>query len=838
VYEYIERYQVLICKEHKQGVRGKFNRHLCDSHNLRIKRRTPLLQKYGSLARPAPKDVQLPEHGGPPFKALGKPLDALLCDACTHISVSLDGMQKHSKDHGWRFSKENTTHWSHVKVQTFFGKGYQRYFIVKDEAVEVGDGTQDQESDLEDDEAAAEKQLVQEWAQKDKEREAKLAIAELETEKSDNTGWWNFVQWRPHIGGRNMRRIAHASRLPDRTDTHLRRAAEIVEKLIKGAVDGLSSLHDDTPHWLRTANATEKVESRPMVRLQNEESLDCYIAYFKRFICYCLRVHAARKERSSRTEGGRGRRGSIDDGRGSDGGFGDGSSDAFSDAFDNDIDNTIAANEETPLFVSSECGEDDRDERSSPTDDEPDDTMKDCCELAKFNPEQEELLEEMQELLESGDDEEVQIRKMLALSMSMIMQSLKGRDRFESPIVHFAAVLGIVEDEDRLRRGDEYSYMLAGFMYCVRVLFVEHTLPASTRGEQTAADIDRFLELRKKYLVVGSYSPCSFIIKMLGYGKTMSMQKINQPSITWTRSETNRPDGDILEFHGKPLPIRRFKEGIHDMIREAEDILWEDLMWVSKKKERFEIDLDKIQDDLSFAKRGASWVTNEVNGLKDKRQWMIRRMLRAPKDKQLLDKEKKTWRMTKVREYMQLVKRLRELMLGLGHTGVGPPGRGEEVAPIRFRNGLLRERNIYIIGGRVVYVTRYHKSQALFGEAKVIPRFLPWRAGQIVAIFLAYVQPFEEKLNADTNGLPVSDHLWHDKNGPWRCEHLTKVLKQETAIRMGLQMTTNDYRHVAVDMGREYIGAEFMRDLPHTDEMPEEGTDVVLLILEPPIQRI
>jgi hypothetical protein len=237
---------------------------------------------------------------------------------------------------------------------------------------------------------------------------------------------------------------------------------------------------------------------------------------------------------SSLTEGGRGRRGSIDDGRGSDGGFGDGSSDAFSDAFDNDIDNTIAANEETPLFVSSECGEDDRDKRSSPTDDEPDDTMKDCCELAKFNPEQEELLEEMQELLESGDDEEVQIRKMLALSMSMIMQSLKGRDRFESPIVHFAAVLGIVEDEDRLRRGDEYSYMLAGFMYCVRVLFVEHTLPASTRGEQTAADIDRFLELRKKYLVVGSYSPCSFIIKMLGYGKTMSMQKINQPSITWT----------------------------------------------------------------------------------------------------------------------------------------------------------------------------------------------------------------------------------------------------------------------------------------------------------------
>jgi hypothetical protein len=90
-------------------------------------------------------------------------------------------------------------------------------------------------------------------------------------------------------------------------------------------------------------------------------------------------------------------------------------------------------------------------------------------------------------------------------------------------MTHFTAVLGIIEDENRLRRSDEYSYILTGFIYCVRVLFIEYTLPAATRGEQTVKDIDRFLELRKKYLVVRSYSLCSFLIKMLGYGKTMSI---------------------------------------------------------------------------------------------------------------------------------------------------------------------------------------------------------------------------------------------------------------------------------------------------------------------------
>ena len=67
--------------------------------------------------------------------------------------------------------------------------------------------------------------------------------------------------------------------------------------------------------------------------------------------------------------------------------------------------------------------------------------------------------------------------------MSMILQSLKGLDRFNSPMIHFAAVLGIVKEENCLQCGNKYLYMLAGFMYCIRVLFVEHALLAATRGE-------------------------------------------------------------------------------------------------------------------------------------------------------------------------------------------------------------------------------------------------------------------------------------------------------------------------------------------------------------------
>jgi hypothetical protein len=221
--------------------------------------------------------VKLPDPGGPPFAALGKPLDGFQCDDCDHIVVSLDSMQKHCKIHGWFYSKTDPIHWKKVKVQTFFGVGFQRYFTVasedcQEEDVSAPDSTasvNEAEDEL--------KEFLQEMKvgrEKDAERKKILDSA---MEKMDNTGWWNHTRWLDHFGDRHLGNIAHASRLPDREERELLDGEQIIISMIKSAVDGLSLLHDDTPNWLRTANSTSLVENRPMVRLQNVESLDTYI---------------------------------------------------------------------------------------------------------------------------------------------------------------------------------------------------------------------------------------------------------------------------------------------------------------------------------------------------------------------------------------------------------------------------------------------------------------------------------------------------------------------------------------------------------------------------------
>ncbi len=114
---------------------------------------------------------------------------------------------------------------------------------------------------------------------------------------------------------------------------------------------------------------------------------------------------------------------------------------------------------------------------------------------------------------------------------------------------------------------------------------------------------------------------------------------------------------------------------------------------------------------------------------------------------------------------------------------------------------------------------------------KVIPRFLPWRVGQLLAVYLVYVQSFQEYLSVQVKGCGWSDYVWANEKGPWETDRLTKVITREAESRLGVRLTTHDYRHTAISIGRRVVGdgfahgyAEEMADI----EEPEiEGDDAL-----------
>ncbi|CAD0021224.1 unnamed protein product, partial [Aureobasidium pullulans] len=170
------------------------------------------------------------------------------------------------------------------------------------------------------------------------------------------------------------------------------------------------------------------------------------------------------------------------------------------------------------------------------------------------------------------------------------------------------------------------------------------------------------------------------------------------------------------------------------------------------------------------------------------------------------------------------VDKFRELFLFCVHVLSGQPARGTEITSLRFRNGVANHRNVFVLDGRVMTVTSYHKSQAMLDMPKMVPRFLPWRLGQIAVIYLTHVRVFAELLSVQVQyGQGWSDYIWADSNGPWETQKLTDTMKRETAKRLKVKLHTQNYRHAAVFLGRRFVGPRFAKGYREEAEDPEEA---------------
>ncbi len=178
--------------------------------------------------------------------------------------------------------------------------------------------------------------------------------------------------------------------------------------------------------------------------------------------------------------------------------------------------------------------ESDEESGGSSEHDEGDNTAKDFFSDAKrLFPWQDNVqgfLKTIWESIKRGGGEEQQLQAISDFFRELIFWKVRGKV-FDSTLMHFLAVLGINEDTNRLRGGNDFSYMLAGVVYCSRVLAVEILLPSVERDEQTVDDDRRFLQQRQEYLADGSFSPMSKMLSLLAYGKHIALNHGNAGAV-------------------------------------------------------------------------------------------------------------------------------------------------------------------------------------------------------------------------------------------------------------------------------------------------------------------
>ena len=773
---YLQKFKVLVCREHATAVQN-LDTHLKDHHVVHVDDRKAIVAKYSGLWMKKADEVELPRPYSPPFSILGDPLDAFQCDQdeCKYITRNDNVFRMHCREkHKITWKGKASKLFETVKVQTFFRTGgLQRYFVVAVPVERRGVNGLSADMKVEMD------TLLRDWKSTQERHEAEMQVMDAEVAKTDKTGWFIRTGWLQHLKKKNLEHLAHAVRLPGRDEQKLKVAAHLVGVLIERSVAGLATLGRETRRWLRSAQR-EEVNQRPMARLQNPESQATYAGYYVKFVCYFLRIIA---DEQMRAVGGRGGRSDT-----SDDSEAGGSSDSDSDS------ETGNRNVNTENKARREQ-----------------DRMKDARKLFRWHGRQKELAEQLWAVLDE-DDEKVQVNALLQVLGSFIFQHTENMPLEESGLLHFLAVLGIDAQTKRLRTAKNYSYMLAGMVYCTRVIAVEALLPSGSREEQTSVHRDEFMHIRREFLADGSFSPMSEMLSLLAYGKHIAMTQGNSGNAMWS------DDKKTFYLNGKPVVVSKFKQMARDLVTEAEEMLWKDLLWKEERDERFVLKLDKIMDDVTFTNRGWSFVHRKENGLDNGLEWMLEQVMQTAEGRRLRLRDGR-WKFAPVKRYVRLVKRFLERLLLACHVTSGQPGRGTEITTIRRVNGLLQDRNVFVADGRVMTVVRYHKSQSQWDKPKVVPRFLPWRLAQVMVVYLAYVQPFYEYLTVHVLGGSFSEYVWGDEQGPWDTARLTRIIKRETGKRLGWSMTTLDYRHVAVGIGRVAVGESFGRG--YEDEVGE-----------------
>jgi hypothetical protein len=129
---------------------------------------------------------------------------------------------------------------------------------------------------------------------------------------------------------------------------------------------------------------------------------------------------------------------------------------------------------------------------------------------------------------ESERDQEL-IEALMHFCWIVLLQNIERETVYRSPLMYFLAIMGINSAAEALRYLFVYTPYLAGVLWVNRLLILEYALSLYTwpviklvaRADVTSVRA-RVKEIREKWLCEGSFSPTSFILGQLAYGKMLN----------------------------------------------------------------------------------------------------------------------------------------------------------------------------------------------------------------------------------------------------------------------------------------------------------------------------
>ncbi|OBT70627.1 hypothetical protein VF21_10672, partial [Pseudogymnoascus sp. 05NY08] len=388
--------------------------------------------------------------------------------------------------------------------------------------------------------------------------------------------------------------------------------------------------------------------------------------------------------------------------------------------------------------------------------------------------------------------------ELMGFCLMVVRQDLEREKVYQSPLMHFLAVMGIDAAAGTLRGAFAYTPTLAAVLWINRLLMLE--MAVSLKGwrglkipakEDISSVKDCIDMIRQKYLCLSSYTPTSSILSQLAMGRKLNKAYGRPPNIYWA-------DEDTIVYRGMPIPLAKLQLLAKGVIAEAEEAL-DELTFGGPLPN---IDLSLIADPListsdSCKSRYSLFHNESIQKLKTL-DLMLERSVNAPKDQRLYERGPNgaiNYNDRNVKNYLAKEKRgLRKLMVAM-QVASGQPARKPELGSIKIRASVYSVQNIQVINGRMAIITEYDKSRSIQGVSHYVVRFLPDQLGQVLMKYIAYIDPFARPLPMDRRS---DEFLFSGPSGPWTGIEGTEALIEATNKYLGVRLTWGAWRQVAI----------------------------------------
>ena len=733
-----------------------------------------------------PQSVELPSDYSLPISCL-QSFRGYSCNACPYRTINKKNATTH-QTHSKHKLGPGEKGWKTVTLQTFSRGGRSRYWIVDINSrhngiisgcdiispanTETGDANGDDGSN--DITALVKMAEVCELGIVEEEKKRRQLV---ETPGGVNTDsrWVKFMKLAHHLKQKNRKMLyetaaSAATKAVEKrwyqqeaikANRRLRKLGASFDRVLTRCTKRLDRVPDQTLKWLSSIDAT-KASSEPFSRNQEAATTERYSSYWRRYLCYCVRVWPLGRSEAKAEHGV-----------------------WFTDLQWDGLGEVV---QRLDAFVSiakeDEPGEDGGDEETP---------EKDALDKAVFQ-----------------------------YCISSIKQRL-GKKQYRNPLLHFIAVLGIDRSAESWIPSHSHTRFMAGFLYCGRILMLEHFFEGDTDESDNAGGsdnsdeesdcevgfkaIDRFHEGHHQWLVDGSYTPFGSIIQWMTYGRGYRKREAGLARLAW------ESDGKTLSYHGDRIHVGKFQYTAQAAVTDTEALL-NSLMSGQWGQIKETIHLRDIVDSLVYEGPGRSFVNNRKNAWLKPGSGQMMRTVGETLWKRVQDGNGKTrheCRRQKVEEFLILLKQFRGSFIRAVHIWSGQPGRGPEITTIKHCDTEELPKNVFVFDGQVMIITDRDKSKKLTGRGRMVARFLPEHLSRVMVAYIAWLLPFEKVLHKLSGirgpGESLEPWIWKTAaHGLWDTERLSKDLCLLTGLHLGVELGVSNYRHVAIEFGRRIKG--------------------------------